>query len=64
LPLRSSATVAEGVQALPRSLRLNLPLGEEELKSGAAVVLDEAHVAVVGFPHLSAGSCKGVMLHP
>ncbi|CAM4623362.1 unnamed protein product [Leuciscus chuanchicus] len=58
LPLRSSATRAEGVQALPRSLRLNLPLGEEELISGAAVVLDEAHVAVVGFPHPSAGTCK------
>ncbi|KAK9973171.1 hypothetical protein ABG768_023914 [Culter alburnus] len=58
LPLRSSATGAEGVQALPRSLLLNLPLGEEELISGAAVVLDEAHVAVVGSPHPSAGHCK------
>ncbi|KAK7155155.1 hypothetical protein R3I93_009947 [Phoxinus phoxinus] len=58
LPLRISATGAEGVQALPRSLRLSLPLGEEELISGAAVVLDEAHVAVVGFPHPSAGTCK------
>lgn len=59
LPLRSSATGAEGVQALPRSLLLNLPLGEEELISGAAVMLDEAHVAVVGFPHPSVGHCKG-----
>lgn len=59
LPLRSSATGAEGVQALPRSLLLSLPLGEEELISGAAVMLDEAHVAVVGFPHPSAGHCKG-----
>ncbi|XP_051751822.1 nucleolar protein 11-like [Ctenopharyngodon idella] len=58
LPLRSSATGAEGVQALPRSLLLSLPLGEEELISGAAVMLDEAHVAVVGFPHPSAGHCK------
>lgn len=59
LPLRSSATGAEVFQALPRSLCLSLPLGEEELISGAAVVLDEAHVAVVGFPHPSAGACKG-----
>ncbi|XP_067315570.1 nucleolar protein 11-like [Pseudorasbora parva] len=58
LPLRSSATGAEGVQALPRSLCLNLPLGQEKLISGAAVALDEAHVAVVGFPHPSAGACK------
>lgn len=58
LPLRSSATGAEVFQALPRSLCLSLPLGEEELISGAAVVLDEAHVAVVGFPHPSAGACK------
>uniref|UniRef100_A0A671PBA6 Nucleolar protein 11 n=1 Tax=Sinocyclocheilus anshuiensis TaxID=1608454 RepID=A0A671PBA6_9TELE len=53
LPFRSSSTGAEGVQALSRSLCLSLPLGEEKLMSGAAVVLDEAHVAVVGFPHPS-----------
>ncbi|XP_077055225.1 nucleolar protein 11-like isoform X2 [Siphateles boraxobius] len=58
LPVRSSPTGAEGVQALPRSLRLSLPLGDEELISGATVVLDEAHVAVVGFPHPSARTCK------
>uniref|UniRef100_A0A672RC21 Nucleolar protein 11 n=1 Tax=Sinocyclocheilus grahami TaxID=75366 RepID=A0A672RC21_SINGR len=58
LPFRSSSTGAEGVQALSRSLCLSLPLGEEKLMSGAAVVLDEAHVAVVGFPHPSAGACK------
>lgn len=59
LPLRSSSTGAEGVLALSRSLCLSLPLGEEKLMSGAVVVLDEAHVAVVGFPHPSAGACKG-----
>ncbi len=59
LPLRSSSTGAEGVLALSRSLCLSLPLGEEKLVSGAVVVLDEAHVAVVGFPHPSAGACKG-----
>uniref|UniRef100_A0A673J2J1 Nucleolar protein 11-like n=1 Tax=Sinocyclocheilus rhinocerous TaxID=307959 RepID=A0A673J2J1_9TELE len=58
LPFRSSSTGAEVVQALSRSLCLSLPLGEEKLMSGAAVVLDEAHVAVVGFPHPSAGACK------
>lgn len=59
LPFRSSSTGAEGVQALSCSLCLSLPLGEEKLMSGAAVVLDEAHVAVIGFPHPSAGACKG-----
>lgn len=59
LPLRSSVSEAEAVQALPRSLCLSLPLGEQELTSGAAVVLDEAHAAVVGFPHPSAGAGKG-----
>lgn len=58
LPLRSSVSEAEAVQALPRSLCLSLPLGEQELTSGAAVVLDEAHAAVVGFPHPSAGAGK------
>uniref|UniRef100_A0A671QBY3 Nucleolar protein 11-like n=1 Tax=Sinocyclocheilus anshuiensis TaxID=1608454 RepID=A0A671QBY3_9TELE len=58
LPLRRSSTGAEGVLALSRSLCLSLPLGEEKLMSGAVVVLDEAHVAVVGFPHPSAGPCK------
>ncbi|NP_001025234.1 nucleolar protein 11-like [Danio rerio] len=58
LPLRSSVSEAEGVQALPRSLCLSLPLGEQELTSGAAIVLDEAHVAIVGFPHPSAGAGK------
>ncbi|XP_056315755.1 nucleolar protein 11-like [Danio aesculapii] len=58
LPLRSSVSEAGAVQALPRSLCLSLPLGEQELTSGAAVVLDEAHAAVVGFPHPSAGAGK------
>lgn len=47
----------EGVQALPRSLRLRLPVGE--LGAASAVALDEAHVAVVGMPHPSARTGKG-----
>ncbi|NP_001133931.1 nucleolar protein 11-like [Salmo salar] len=46
----------EGVQALPRSLRLRLPVGE--LGAASAVALDEAHVAVVGMPHPSARTGK------
>ncbi|XP_029480676.2 nucleolar protein 11-like [Oncorhynchus nerka] len=48
----------EGVQALPRSLRLRLPVGEGELGAASAVALDEAHVAVVGMPHPSARTGK------
>ncbi|XP_020336746.1 nucleolar protein 11-like [Oncorhynchus kisutch] len=48
----------EGVQALPRSLRLRLPVGEGELGGASAVALDEAHVAVVGMPHPSARTGK------
>ncbi|XP_051986033.1 nucleolar protein 11-like isoform X2 [Xyrauchen texanus] len=58
LPLRSSANGAQGVQALPRFLRLSLPVGQGEQMSGAAVVLDEAHLAVVRFPHPSAGASE------
>lgn len=49
----------EGVQTLPRSLRLRLPVGEGELGAASAVALDEAHVAVVGVPHPSARTGKG-----
>ncbi|XP_041694902.2 LOW QUALITY PROTEIN: nucleolar protein 11-like [Coregonus clupeaformis] len=48
----------EGVQALPRSLRLRLPVGKGELGAASAVALDEAHVAVVGVPHPSARTGK------
>uniref|UniRef100_A0A8C7GLS2 Nucleolar protein 11 n=1 Tax=Oncorhynchus kisutch TaxID=8019 RepID=A0A8C7GLS2_ONCKI len=48
----------EGVQALPRSLRLRLAVGEGELGAASAVALDEAHVAVVGVPHPSARTGK------
>ncbi|XP_024252375.1 nucleolar protein 11-like [Oncorhynchus tshawytscha] len=48
----------EGVQALPRSLRLMVPVGEGELGAASAVALDEAHVAVVGVPHPSARTGK------
>ncbi|XP_075946449.1 nucleolar protein 11-like [Anarhichas minor] len=48
----------EGAQALPlpRSLLLGLPVGEGLLEAASAQALDEAHVAVVGVPHPSAGS--------
>lgn len=51
----------EGTQALPlpRSLLLGLPVGEGLLEAASALVLDEAHVAVVGVPHPSAGAGKG-----
>lgn len=49
----------EGYQALPRSLLLKLPIGEGELGTASVVPLDEAHIAVVGVPHPSAGSGKG-----
>lgn len=51
----------EGAQALPlpRSLLLSLPVGEGLLQAASAQELDEAHVAVVGVPHPSAGSGKG-----
>lgn len=50
-----------GAQALPlpRSLLLSLPVGEGPLEAASALVLDEAHVAVVGVPHPSAGAGKG-----
>nr|XP_020496312.1 nucleolar protein 11 [Labrus bergylta] len=50
----------EGAQALPlpRSLLLVLPVGEGLLEAASALVLDEAHVAVVGVPHPSAGAGK------
>ncbi|XP_056264531.1 nucleolar protein 11-like [Pseudoliparis swirei] len=50
----------EGAQAfqLPRSLLLSLPVGEGLLEAASAQALDEAHVAVVGVPHPSAGSGK------
>ncbi|XP_037621218.1 nucleolar protein 11-like [Sebastes umbrosus] len=50
----------EGAQALPlpRSLLLALPVGEGLLEAASAQVLDEAHVAVVGVPHPSAGAGK------
>ncbi|XP_070835851.1 nucleolar protein 11-like [Chaetodon trifascialis] len=50
----------EGAQALPmpRNLLLGLPVGEGLLDAASALVLDEAHVAVVGVPHPSAGAGK------
>ncbi|XP_036426021.1 nucleolar protein 11-like [Colossoma macropomum] len=50
--------VSETVQALPRSLLLKLPVGEGELTAASALPIDEAHIAVVGVPHPSAGAGK------
>uniref|UniRef100_A0A3B3ZD75 Nucleolar protein 11 n=1 Tax=Periophthalmus magnuspinnatus TaxID=409849 RepID=A0A3B3ZD75_9GOBI len=40
---------------LPRTLLLSLSVGEGHLEAASALILDEAHVAVVGVPHPSAG---------
>lgn len=44
---------------LPRNLLFALPVGEGLLGAASALALDEAHVAVVGVPHPSAGAGKG-----
>ncbi|XP_047221896.1 nucleolar protein 11-like [Girardinichthys multiradiatus] len=52
--------VDEGSQVvpLPRDQLLSLPVGEELLEAASAIFLDDAHVAVVGVPHPSAGPGK------
>uniref|UniRef100_A0A674MB38 Nucleolar protein 11 n=1 Tax=Takifugu rubripes TaxID=31033 RepID=A0A674MB38_TAKRU len=62
LSVRNLGGVSEEAQALPlsRSLLLSLPVGEGPLKAASALILDEAHVAVVGVPHPSAGAGKGL----
>ncbi|MCI4375733.1 hypothetical protein PGIGA_G00113270 [Pangasianodon gigas] len=49
---------AEEIQALPRSLLLQLPAGDGELSCASLLPLDQAHMAVVGVPHPSAGTGK------
>uniref|UniRef100_A0A3P9MSI3 Nucleolar protein 11 n=1 Tax=Poecilia reticulata TaxID=8081 RepID=A0A3P9MSI3_POERE len=46
------------VVPLPRDQLLSLPVGEELLEAASAIFLDDAHVAVVGVPHPSAGPGK------
>lgn len=60
--MRNLGAASEDVQALPlsRSLLLSLPVGDGPLDAASAVILDEAHVAVVGVPHPSAGTGKGL----
>ncbi|CAG5928845.1 unnamed protein product [Menidia menidia] len=53
------ADVAAPAVLLPRSLVLSLPGAGDLLEAASAVVLDDAHVAVVGVPHPSAGAGKG-----
>lgn len=62
LSVRNQAADSEGGQAPPlsRSLLLSLPVGEGPLEAASALLLDEAHVAVVGVPHPSAGTGKGL----
>uniref|UniRef100_A0A3Q0RGH5 Nucleolar protein 11 n=1 Tax=Amphilophus citrinellus TaxID=61819 RepID=A0A3Q0RGH5_AMPCI len=50
----------EGAQPipLPRTLLLSLPVVDGLLEAASAMALDEAHVAVVGVPHPSAGAGK------
>ncbi|XP_056136327.1 nucleolar protein 11-like [Lampris incognitus] len=59
VPVRGQAA-GDGEQALPlpRSLLLKLPVGDGLLAAASALALDEAHVAVVGVPHPSAGAGK------
>ncbi|XP_054897522.1 nucleolar protein 11-like isoform X2 [Poeciliopsis prolifica] len=57
--VRGSAT-DDGAQVvpLPRDQLLSLPVGEELLEAASAIFLDDAHIAVVGVPHPSAGPGK------
>lgn len=65
LVARPAAPVPAGeVQALPRSLLLQLPAGDGELSRASLLPLDQAHIAVVGVPHPSAGPGKGTRLAP
>ncbi|CAN9510145.1 unnamed protein product [Ophioblennius macclurei] len=59
IPVRSLGS-EDGVQALPlpRTLLLALPVGDGLLEAASALVLDEAHAAVIGVPHPSAGAGK------
>ncbi|KAL4648019.1 nucleolar protein 11 [Arapaima gigas] len=50
--------VQDGVLPLPRTLVLQLPVGDGQLTSASLVSLDEASIAVVGVPHPSAGPGK------
>lgn len=60
--MRNQGGVGEEARAPPlsRSLLLSLPVGEGPLEAASALILDEAHVAVVGVPHPSAGAGKGL----
>uniref|UniRef100_A0A3B3ZD73 Nucleolar protein 11 n=1 Tax=Periophthalmus magnuspinnatus TaxID=409849 RepID=A0A3B3ZD73_9GOBI len=59
VPLRAVGS-DDGSQTLtlPRTLLLSLSVGEGHLEAASALILDEAHVAVVGVPHPSAGAGK------
>ncbi|KAM9792849.1 nucleolar protein 11-like [Neosynchiropus ocellatus] len=57
IPVRSQGTV-EATLAFPRSLLLKLPVNEGFLEAASVKILDEAHIAVVGVPHPSAGAGK------
>lgn len=62
VPQPAVSAPAEEIQALPRSLLLQLPAGDGELSCASLLPLDQAHVAVVGVPHPSAGTGKGTRL--
>ncbi|KAJ8264106.1 hypothetical protein GJAV_G00145240 [Gymnothorax javanicus] len=56
--VQRSLAQGEEANALPRTLLLSLPVGEGDLASAALLPLDQAHLAVVGVPHPSAGAGK------
>ncbi|KAJ0050696.1 hypothetical protein NL108_005085, partial [Boleophthalmus pectinirostris] len=58
IPLRGIGDDGSQTLTLPRSLLLSLSVGEGLLEAASALILDEAHVAVVGAPHPSAGAGK------
>ncbi|XP_072319203.1 nucleolar protein 11-like [Eucyclogobius newberryi] len=58
VPVRGMGDDGSKTHTLPRSLLLSLSVGEGLLEAASALILDEAHVAIVGVPHPSAGAGK------
>ncbi|XP_018616989.2 nucleolar protein 11-like [Scleropages formosus] len=56
--LSMRGTIQDGVQLLPRTLLLRLPVEDGHLSSASVVSLDEGNLAMVGVPHPSASAGK------